>query len=527
VTDTAVRAPLALATHNPDVLTCIANLSNDEVFTPPEFANRMLDTLADAWAQSHDGASIWADSSVTFLDPFTKSGVFLREITARLTEGLSDEIPDLRERVDHILTKQVSGIGITQLTALLARRSVYCSKDATGEHSIASSFDRDWGNIWFERTEHTWAGGKCAYCGASQAEYSRGEELETHAYAFIHTTDIRARLARMFGADVHFDVIIGNPPYQLSDGSGGGSGAMPIYQKFIAQAQRLEPRYLTMVVPSKWFSGGRGLDEFRATMLADRHLRRLVDFPDSREAFAGVDVAGGVCYFLWDRDHPGACSVETVIGESSVIAERVLDEYDVFVRDNRVLSIIKKVEEARAHPLSDIVSARRPFGIDSAHESDSEGELYLYASGRDGRIHRADVPRGADLIDRWKVLLSKTSSEHAGQTDRSGRRKVLSRIEVMPPGSVSTESYLVVGPFATEAEAANAANYLRTRFVRFLVASVLLTQNITRSSFLFAPAQDFSHAWPDEALYEKYGITDEEIAFIESMVRPMELESDA
>ena len=194
------QASFALRGHNPDVLTCIANLSNDEVFTPPELANQMLDTVADAWADAHDGASIWQNPDVTFLDPFTKSGVFLREITARLTDGLADVIPDLQERVDHILTKQAYGIGITQLTALLARRSVYCSKDATGQHSIAKSFDRDWGNIWFDRTEHTWAGDKCAYCGAGKSGYGRGDELETHAYAFIHTTDPRALLARMFGA---------------------------------------------------------------------------------------------------------------------------------------------------------------------------------------------------------------------------------------------------------------------------------------------------------------------------------------
>ena len=154
--------------RNPDVLTCIANLSNDEVFTPPEFANRMLDTLAEAWAADHDGANLWADKTVKFLDPCTKSGVFLREITRRLTQGLADEMPDLQARVDHILTKQVFGIGITRLTSLLARRSLYCSKHARGEHSIAKGFASDDGNIWFERIEHTWANGKCTYCGASQ-----------------------------------------------------------------------------------------------------------------------------------------------------------------------------------------------------------------------------------------------------------------------------------------------------------------------------------------------------------------------
>lgn len=518
----APKASFALAVHNPDVLSCIANLSNDEVFTPPAFANQMLDTVEVAWAEANGGQSIWSDETVTFLDPFTKSGVFLREITARLTVGLEDRFPDLQERVDHILTQQVFGIGITTLTSLLARRSVYCSKSATGPHSIAKTFDRDWGNIWFERTEHTWAGEKCAYCAASKSGYERSYDLETHAYAFIHSSDIRARIKHMFGAGMQFDVIIGNPPYQLNDGGGAGSSATAIYPRFIEQAKRLEPRYLSMVVPSKWFSGGKGLDEFRAVMLADRRLRRLVDYPDSRDAFTGVDVAGGVNYFLWNRDDPGVCIVETCTSGGKVVAERKLDEFEVFIRDNRVLKIVNKVRAFEEPALSTIVSARRPFGIDSAERGTTTGDLYLYASGRDQRFDRSILPRGHDLVDQWKVLLSKTSSEHAGQTDSEGRRRVLSRIEVMPPASVATESYLILGPFEGQGEALNAARYLQSKFVRFLISSILLTQNITRGSFSFVPVQDFSRAWADPGLYKKYGIADDEIALIESMVRPME-----
>ena len=203
------QAGFTLRGRNPDVLTCIANLSNDEVFTPPEFANQMLDRLAEAWAASNGGANIWADSSATFLDPFTKSGVFLREITTRLITGLAAEIPDLQTRVDHILTQQVFGIGITTLTSLLARRSLYCSKHANGEHSVARGFATNAGNIWFGRTNHTWKDGRCTYCSAAQQAFDRGEGLETHAYAFIHTNDIEARMRELFGAAMQFDVIIG------------------------------------------------------------------------------------------------------------------------------------------------------------------------------------------------------------------------------------------------------------------------------------------------------------------------------
>lgn len=520
----STQANFTLRGRNPDVLTCIANLSNDEVFTPPEFANRMLDTLAEAWAANHNGANIWADKTVKFLDPFTKSGVFLREITTRLIAGLEKEIPDLEKRVNHILTKQVYGIAITQLTSLLARRSVYCSKHALGEHSIANGFASDDGNIWFQRMEHTWVGDKCKYCGAGKSIFDRAEGLESHAYAFIHTDNIKTRISEIFGEkNMQFDVIIGNPPYQINDGGGDGSSAKPLYHHFIEQAMKLEPRFLSMVVPSKWFSGGKGLDDFRVKMLSDQRIRHLVDYPNSREAFQGVDVAGGVMYFIWDRDNHGTCLVETRANGQGVVAERNLNEHEVFVRDNRVLGIIKKVKALGEENFSHLVSARRPFGIDAANKGNKYGDLYLYTSSGDSRIDRKNVIKGAELINKWKVLLSKTSSEHAGQPDKSGRKRVLSRIEVMQPKSVATESYLIVGPFSSKREADNAAEYLRTRFTRFLVSAILLTQNITRNSFLFVPSQDFSVLLTDKELYQKYGLSKEEIDYIESVIRPMEL----
>lgn len=431
-----------LRTSTPDILTCIANLSSDAVFTPPILVNQMLETLESAWLTNNHGANIWEDPTVTFLDPFTKSGVFLREIVRRLVNGLESAIPDLQSRIDHILTNQVFGIATETLTAHLSRRSVYCSKWANGKYSITKAFDDPDGNIWFKRVEHTWANrkkvqqvnpvtaitevvedigsGRCKYCGASEAEYGRSDDLESYAYAFIHTDDIEARVAEIFGDNMKFDVIIGNPPYQLSDGGGKGSSASPIYQRFIEQAKTLDPRLLLMVVPSKWFSGGKGLDEFRATMLNDRRLRRLVDFPDSREAFDGVDIAGGVNYFLWDRDHEGKCRVDTVSNGVSISVERELNEYEIFVRDNRTLDIIKRIEASEDKSFAEMVSARLPFNLDSNNRS-KEGDLYLYASGEDGRIGRDQVSKGADLIDRWKVLVSKTSSEHAGQTDKSGK----------------------------------------------------------------------------------------------------------
>lgn len=526
------KASFALRAHNPDVLTCIANLSNDEVFTPPELAGQMLDTVAEAWAADHDGASIWTDPSVTFLDPFTKSGVFLREITSRLTHGLAGVIPDLQERVDHILTKQVFGIGITQLTALLARRSIYCSKDATGEHSIAKSFDRDWGNIWFERTEHTWAGDRCAYCAAGKAGYGRGDDLETHAYAFIHTKTPRALLAKMFGADVQFDVIIGNPPYQLNDGGGSGTSAGPLYHRFIEQGKLLSPRFLSLVTPARWFSGGKGLDDFRAAMLADPRLRVIEDYPDSNDVFPGTQIKGGVAYWLWNRDQSGPVRVTThdkgrVV--SSTIRALVEPGTDVFIRYNEALPILRKVAVAEhggdaaslfppvGRRFAELVSTRRPFGIGNTFSTNAAGELTVYKVGGEARADRAALSSGEELVDAWKVFIPFLASG-----SDAFPHSILGRPFIGAPKTASTETYLAIGPFETEVEARNALSYIRTRFFRFLVLQKKPSQNATRRVYEFAPIQDFSRAWKDEDLYEKYGITDEEIAFIESMVRPME-----
>jgi hypothetical protein len=549
----AAHTGFVLGGRNPDVLTCIANLSNDEVFTPPEVATEMLEALAEAWAADHDGASIWADSTVRFLDPFTKSGVFLREITSRLTEGLQYEIPDLQERVDHILTKQVFGIGITSLTSLLARRSVYCSKWANGPHSIAKSFATEEGNIWFERTDHTWVGGtewvltadedgdqikkstngKCKFCGANQRDYDRGAALETHAYVFIHTDDTRARLRELFGDDMRFDVIIGNPPYQLGQSGGDaiGSFAMPVYQKFVQAAKSLDPRYVVMITPSRWFAGGRGLDEFRKEMLADRRLRSLVDYPDSREVFAGVDIAGGASYFLWDSSWNGKCEVKTIrAGLVGPTMERYLDQYDVLVRYNEAITLLERVltpsGSAPFESLASQVAPIQPFSLRTNFRGQPSPDgmtdpVLLYQNSGTGYVERSAIPRNVEWVVQWKVFLSSTASEHGGQADKAGMRRVFSRILIGGPGSACTETYLVSGRFDTEAEASNFASYLRTRFVRFLVSLRTNTQHLYSERFAFVPNLPMHRPWTDADLYKKYGVTEDEQAFIESMIRPM------
>jgi site-specific DNA-methyltransferase (adenine-specific) len=498
-----------LALHyNPDVLTCLANLSNDEVFTPPNMVARMLDLLP---------AEIWSDREARFLDPVCKSGVFLREIAARLNTGLESQIPDKQTRINHIFKQQLFGLAITDLTALLSRRSVYCSKTANGPYSVCDEFSDEQGNIRFERVQHSWHNGRCQFCGASEGEYSRDETLETHAYQFIHTKQPE----ELF--NMKFDVIVGNPPYQLNDGGGTGSSAKPIYQLFVQQAKKLNPRYLTMIIPSRWFAGGKGLDEFREEMLNDSRMRRLVDYTDSRDCFPGVDIAGGICYFLWDRDTKGDCTVENIHSGMTTVSERQLNEFDTFVRDSVAIDVIRKVTRKSNTFLDTVVSSRKPFGLESKIRPTKSGDLTLISSGGEGPFPSSKVLAGNDMIQKWKVLLSKASHDHGGQADKEGKRRVFSKVETLPPGTICTESYLIVGTYKTQSEADNMVAYLKTKFCRFLVSTVLLTQNIAKDRFQFVPALDMNEEWTDEKLYKKYGLTEDEIAFIESKIRPMEL----
>ncbi len=519
------QVPFSLRGRNPDVLTCIANLSNDEVFTPPEFANRMLDTLAEAWAANNKGANLWTDKTVKFLDPCTKSGVFLREITSRLTQGLEKEIPNLKKRVNHILTQQVFGIGITQITSLLARRSVYCSKHAQGEHSIAKGFASDDGNIWFQRLKHTWEGDKCKYCGAGKSVFDRAAGLETHAYAFIHTDNIKTRLAEIFGGNMQFDVIIGNPPYQLA--SDGGTRDVPIYQNFVEQAKALEPRYLAMVIPSRWMASGLGLSEFRQTMLGDRKMRELVDYPAAADVFPGVEVKAGVCYFLRDSSHNGDCNVTTIRGGEIVgPVKRNLGEYDVFVRDARAVTILHKVLAHREPSINTILARDKEFGwtsnFDGFHEKERSGDVpinYIRTMKRDvGYIERKVVTKSAHLIDTWKLLVPK-----AFNGGDAVPHQILGKPLIAPSPSVCTQSFLFFHVGSLKA-AKSLQSYYTTRFFRFLVSVRKITQDATHSTYVWVPMQTWDRTWTDEDLYAKYGITKKEQAYIESQVRAMNLE---
>jgi site-specific DNA-methyltransferase (adenine-specific) len=504
----------------------------------------MLDMLAEAWAADHGGADLWVDKTVRFLDPFTKSGVFLREITSRLTEGLAQQIPDLQDRVNHILTQQVFGIGITRLTSLLARRSVYCSKYANGAHSIAKGFDSDAGNIWFERTEHTWAkngaNSNCTFCGASKATLDRGAALETHAYAFIHTDNIKTRMTELFGEDMQFDVIVGNPPYQLNT-DGFGMQARPIYQQFVQQAKTLDPRYLCMIIPARWFAGGMGLDIFREEMLNDSRLRSIDDYLSAADVFPGVGLKGGVCYFLWNRDHPGLCDVSTHFKDWPVsTATRPLIEAgaDIFIRFNEGLSILKKVMAAETGGCATLelpepkkfmrlVSSIGVFGLESTFKGKVKragDDLKVYRNGGVGYIARSEIQKERSVFDKWKVFIGR-AAPGTGNRDTYPHR-IISTPFIGEPGSISSWTYMHIGALDSKEEAESLLSYLSCRLTRFLILLHKPSQDTTRKVYTFVPTQEWTKRWTDEDLYAKYGISASEIEFIEKVVRPMDLTSD-
>lgn len=514
-------------TYTPDVLSCLANLSNDEVFTPPEIANQMLDLLPQELFQSPD---------TKFLDPACKSGIFLREIAKRLLEGLKPVIPDLQERIDHIFQKQLYGVAITELTSLLSRRSVYCSKYPNSIYSVAR-FDDASGNIRFKKTLHRWVGGRCAFCGASQTQFGDDirEGLETHAYEFIHTT----RPEEIF--EMKFDVIIGNPPYQLNDG-GNAASAIPIYQKFVLQAKKLNPRYLSMIIPARWFTGGRGLDSFRDEMLHDDRIRIIHDFANASDCFPGVEIKGGVCYFLWDRDNRGLCRVFShQQNEVSYYSERTLLEkgMDTFIRNSEQISIIHKIHSYNENSFSSILNAGRFFGFHTRIDWDDTTHGYIQTA--DGKsqipvlshctdeysvkvyvhkgicwISKNNIPRNVDIVDKYKVIIPR--SGNPGST-------ILGKPMISEPNSCSSNSYVVAYyPHGENSQviAENLLRYVQTKFVRFLVSIKTVTQDIAPKAYDLVPIQDFTHSWTDEELYKKYGLSESEIALIESSIPKME-----
>ena len=501
------------AVYNPDVLSCLANLSNDEVFTPPDVVNQMLDMLPQ---------ELFRNPDTTFLDPACKTGVFLREIAKRLITGLEPQMPDLQERIDHIFHKQLYAIAITELTSLLSRRSVYCSKYPQSEFSI-TQFDDAEGNIRYRKVQHKWKDGKCVYCGISNktelGKDERGDTLEAYAYEWIHTM----MPEEIF--NMKFDVIISNPPYQLNVGIEKENYAVPIYQKFVNQAIKLQPRYLSMIIPARWYAGGRGLDNFRDQTLNDKRYKVLHDYYNATDCFPGVDIAGGVCFFLWEKDYQGDCTViNHKANNITSTSHRPLLESGMtsFIRQNDAISILKKVRRYNENTFDKIVSPQTPFGLISSFRDFKnepfQGSVKYYTFGHVGYIDKCLISKNKEMVTPHKVYISAAYGERG-----SFPYFFLGKPFYGEPNSCCSQSYLVIGPFDNKEKCQNVMSYISTKFFRTMIMLKKNAQHNMSYVFECVPLQDFTKPWTDEELYAKYGITDDEIAFIDTMIRPMDL----
>lgn len=529
--------------YNPDVLSCLANLSNDEVFTPPDVVNQMLDMLPQELFESPE---------TTFLDPACKTGVFLREIAKRLLEkqvpsykemltridekkknniklSPNDELflQVLQEHIDHIFHKQIFGIAITELTSLLSRRGVYCSKYPNSDFSV-TKFDDAQGNIRFKRINHTWVNGKCKYCGANQSQYERGDELETHAYEWIHVL----KPEEIF--KMKFDVIIGNPPYQLSDG-GAQASAIPIYNKFVNQAKKLRPSYLCMIIPARWMTGGRGLDDFRSEMIHDTSIQVLHDYADSSDCFTGVEIKGGVCYFLRNSHYNGKCHIYRHASNTVRESERFLVEEgdEIFVREDRLISIKNKVGVTDTTSFDTIVSSMKPYGLrgdvfkdpykyglPAMSETEKAGFYRVLGLDNLKRTYRYipkdyPIPTKNTNINKWKLFVTRNWGIGSFED-------IPSNPVIAGPGDLCTETFIEFGPFETRSEVENVLSYLKTKFFRAMVAIRKQDQGSSKAVYHYVPLQDFSKPWTDKELYKKYSLTNDEISFIETNIKAME-----
>lgn len=541
--------------ENFDILETITNVGNDEVFTPRKTCDMILDSLPE---------EVWHNPNYKWLNPATKNGIFEREIAIRLDDGLKDIIPDTEQRRKHILQNMIYSIGQTRFTANVARRTVYyCSQanrkcdgiKADDGHYVngyaignGSWFDDEEGNIKTPNINHTFVDDKgetmpsscsgeekkkyrCKYCGINGASaYNDANQRETYAYEFIHFDGdelLKHLQDRFFGGNrnMKFDIIIGNPPYQLSTNDKGGIQAIPIYNKFVEQAFALKPKYISMIIPSRWYTGGMGMDSFRNAFLSNDHIELLFDFPKSRDCFSNVDIAGGVCFFLWSSSFTGDCRVISSIGGKNTEKIRKLNQFDVFVRSNIGVEIINKIRKKANKYLNEVVASISPFGLSTNVKGKKNyfaGSVKLISSSGESFIQANDVPKGKEYIDEYKISIGQLNPDRGGVNNASdGKSNVTTKVKIYEPNEVFTATYLLLNHFKVKEEAENFAIYIKTKFVRYLVNLTLSSMHITKDNFRFVPTMEFSRTWTDNELYSYFDLNDEEIKDIESTIREM------
>ena len=324
-----------------------------------------------------------------------------------------------------------------------------------------------------------------------------------------------------------FDYVIGNPPYQVSDG-GAGASATPVYQDFFDEAKKLNPRAIDLITPSKWFAGGKGVDSFRAEMLNDHHLVKIVDFVNAKDCFPNASIGGGVNYFLWSGlKKSDTCEFTNIHDGKKSTVDRNLSEFPILVRYNESVDIIHKVLKDNPSLVSETVGSRNPFGLSSSvrgtKTKSTDKDCLVYSSGGKGYISFDSITKGEELIDKYKVIISKVTSEHAGEPDKNGKFTVISTIKVLQPGEVCTDSYLVAFASSSEVKTKNFAKYACTKFFRFLLLQAVSSINLSKDKFQFIPMIDLSQSWSDERLYDQFELDESESQFIEGMMKEKEM----
>ncbi len=490
---------------NLDILDTISDLDADKIFTPPHVANLVLDLLPE---------KIWSNPNIKLLDPVSKSGVFLREATKRFMVGLKKEIPNETDRRNHILKNIIYGIGTEYVCSLISRRTLYYSKNANSAFS-ALKFKHPDGNIYFKREKHDIFLGKCQICGGK--EELEKNKAENFAYPFIHNLEIYK--------DMNFDVVVGNPPYQLDDG-GNERSATPIYQHFVKQAFKLNPKYVGMIIPSRWFAGGKGLASFRKELIKDKRIVKIVDYENAREIFPTVGIDGGVCYFLWDKNNKSTPIIVNKSGDEEISKKRDLDQYgEIFIRWNNALSILDKVIKSNPSKkfLSETVSSRKPFGLATNFDNyslkkfDSKNTLRVYGLAKSIKhVDKKHITKNIEMIDKYKVLVSYVKGV-ANYPDN-----IILKPFIAKPGEVCKEQYLVLDWFNTKDEAERFIKYIETKIVRFLVALRKISKHNTSEVWSYVPYPDLDKNYTDKNLYKFYNLSQKEIDFIDSKVTELE-----
>jgi len=538
-----------------DILSLFEALNSHEVFTPPRIARQMLDLLPQ---------EIWSDPSIKILDPCAKSGVFLRESFYRLftfldgkglyetEDGEIYDLNDKQQRINHILKNMLFGIATSELTAYVSRRTLYGVMRANSDKQLSAieAFEQSSNyHQWTEQEKYNFIGRNKfneyfdhnLFCTPDYEGFEAegnifypndevkklvmeedGYEIEDKYFPFIEENTKHKKILDIKGGVMKFSVIVGNPPYQISDGGGNGASAKPLYQHFVSLAKSLNPRYISFIIPSRWFSGGKGLDVFRTSMLQDKSIKKLVDFQNGKDCFPGTSISGGVCYFIMDKDYNGKCEVVNVAGDKYHSQKRDLDSHNIFIRSNLALDIITKIQSNCTTYFSSIVSPRNPFGLASKTRSiDCHQDQYLKVYTSQGECY---IPRNypglkESRIDSHKVIFSKVTSEHAGEPSKDGKYKVLSRLFHASPNDVCTDSYLCISGLKSESEARNVISYMKTKVFRFLLLQSLTSHNISSEKFSLIPLVSFNQEYDDETVYKMFNLGSKEKEHIESTIK--------